>query len=351
MNMEAFRLDENKGMELGIYTLGDHLSTSVTEHQRMKEMVEMAKLAEEADLDVFGVGESHQKFFIASSTPTILGAIAGTTKKIKLISATTVLSTDDPVRVYEDFSTLDLLSDGRAEITAGRGSRYGAYELFGYDLKDYDELFEEKFELLLQLNKEQPISWKGNFRPPLYNSEIFPKPLNGRLPIWRSVGEHYASAIHAGKMGVPMHLAALYGPSSVFEKRVNAYRNAAIGSGHDATKLPVAVATMMYIEKDSQTALKNYYPYINDTFLRLRDVPFPKDRYAESTSIKNAIMVGSPQQIIEKILYQYELFGHHRFIAQIDHGNLPFKKVAEIIEIFATEVAPTVRKATKIRKE
>jgi alkanesulfonate monooxygenase SsuD/methylene tetrahydromethanopterin reductase-like flavin-dependent oxidoreductase (luciferase family) len=164
MNMEAFRIDQNKGIELGLYTLGDLLSTQstdkkISEHQRMTEMVTMAKLAEDAGLDVFGVGESHQELFIASSAPTILGTIAGVTKKIKLISASTVLSTSDPVRVYEDFSTLDLLSDGRAEIVAGRGSRYGAYELFGYDMKDYEELF----DLLMQLNNKQPITWNGKF--------------------------------------------------------------------------------------------------------------------------------------------------------------------------------------------
>ena len=350
--LETYRDERTNGMELGLYTLGDLFSAQSTaqqmsEYQRMKDMISMAKLAEEAGLDVFGVGESHQKFFIASSTPTILGTIAGVTKKIKLISASTVLSTSDPARVYEDFSTLDLLSDGRAEIVAGRGSRYGAYDLFGYNLNDYDELFEEKFDLLLKLNTKQPISWKGKFRSPLRNAEIFPKPLNGKLPIWRAVGEHHSSAIQAGKLGVPMHIAALYGASSVFEKRVDAYRRAATESGFDPKKLPIAVATMMYLDKDSKKALKDYFPYLNHTFTRARGTPFPMDRYAEATSIKNAIMVGSPQQIIEKILYQHELYRHNRFIVQIDHGNMPFKKVMEVIELFATEVAPAVRKATK----
>jgi alkanesulfonate monooxygenase SsuD/methylene tetrahydromethanopterin reductase-like flavin-dependent oxidoreductase (luciferase family) len=353
MNMGEFHIGRDREMELGLYTLGDHLTSlqttenDLSEYRRIKEMVTMAKLAEEAGLDVFGVGESHQKFFIASSTPTILGTIAGVTKKIKLISASTVLSTADPVRVYEDFSTLDLLSDGRAEIVAGRGSRYGAYELFGYDLNDYDELFEEKFDLLLQLNRKQPITWNGKFRPPLENAEIFPKPLYGKLSIWRAVGEHHASAIQAGKMGVPMHLAALYGASSVYKNRVDAYRRVAAEAGYDPTNLTVAVATMMYLDKDSQTAMKDYYPYLNNTFIQTRGTPFPKDQYVESKSIKNAIMVGSPQQIIEKILFQHELYGHSRFIAQIDAGNLPFRKIEEIIEMFATKVVPSVRKATK----
>jgi alkanesulfonate monooxygenase SsuD/methylene tetrahydromethanopterin reductase-like flavin-dependent oxidoreductase (luciferase family) len=350
--MGKFKNKNSTGMELGLYTLGDYLlprgnEKLITEYQRLKEMVEMAKLAEDVGLDVFGVGESHQELFVASSPQTIMAHIAGVTKKIKLISASTVLSTLDPVRVYEDFATLDLLSDGRAEIVAGRGSRYGAYQLFGYDLNDFDELFEEKFELLLQLNNEQPITWNGNFRPSLDNIEIYPKPLNGKLLIWRAVGQHFASAIQAGKMGVPMNLAALYGSSSVFEKRVTAYRNVAKESGHDPEKLPIAVATMMYIDKDSQTAFKNYYPYLNNTFNQIRGVDFPKEQYREATNIKNSIMVGSPQQIIEKILYQYELFGHQRFIVQMDHGNIPYKKVVEMIEMFATEVAPVIRKATR----
>jgi alkanesulfonate monooxygenase SsuD/methylene tetrahydromethanopterin reductase-like flavin-dependent oxidoreductase (luciferase family) len=348
--MEEFHMDVSKGMEFGLYTLGDHIEHSETGHkiseqQRMKEIVDLAKLSEDAGLDIFGVGESHQEHFVATSTPVILGAIASVTQKIKLISASTVLSTSDPVRVYEDFSTVDLLSDGRAEIVAGRGSRYGAYELFGYDLKDYDELFEEKLDLLMQLNKVQQVTWSGQFRAPLQNAELFPKPMKGHIPIWRAVGEHYSSAIQAGRMGVPMHLAALYGASSVFARRVDAYRRAATESGHDAEKLPVAVATMVYIDKDSQTAMRDFFPYVNNTFTKVRGTPFPKDHYAEGSSIKNAMMVGSPQQIIEKILYQHELFGHSRFIAQIDSSGIPFRKVQEMIEMFATTVAPAVRKA------
>lgn len=339
-------------MELGLYTLGDHLEpqdneTSMTEYERMKNIIEMAKMAEDVGLDVFGVGESHEKRFIASSPHTIMANIAGMTKNIKLVSASTILSTLDPVRVYEDFSTVDLLSDGRVEIIAGRGSRYGTYHLFGYDLNDYDELFEEKFELLHQLNEKQQITWEGKFRPALQDVSLYPKPLNGKLPIWRAVGQHFASAIQAGKMGVPMHLAALYGASSVFGKRVSAYRNAAKESGHDIEKLPIAVATMMYIDKDSQAAFKSYYPHLNHTFNQVRGVDFPREQYMQANSIKNSMMVGSPQQIIEKILYQYELFDHQRFVIQLDHGNMRHKKVMEMIELFATEVAPAIRKATK----
>lgn len=236
--MEAFPLTPNKGMELGIYTLGDLLPPlydggQTSEQERISQIVEMAKLAEEAGLDVFGVGESHQKHFVASSTPTILATIAGVTKHIKLTSSVTVLSTADPVRVYEDFATLDLLSGGRAEIVAGRGSRYGAYELFGYDLKDYDALFDEKLELLQQLNQQQPVTWEGKFRPALQAAALYPRPLDGSLPVWHAVGQHHTSALKAGRLGIPIQLAGLYGASSVFEKRVQAYRRSAREAGHD----------------------------------------------------------------------------------------------------------------------
>lgn len=350
--MVGDNFEHNKGIEIGLYTLGDHVSDLVSgerisEHRRIKEMVSLAKLAEEAGFDVFGVGESHQKYFVASATSTILGAIASATKRVKLISASTVLSTADPIRIFEEFSTLDLLSDGRAELVVGRGSRYGAYELFGYDMKDFEDLFEEKMDLLYKLNHEKRVTWSGQFRPSLNNAEVFPHPVNGKLPIWRAVGGHPASAIKAGRIGMPMHMAALYGASSVFKNTVEAYRRTAAESGFDAAKLPVALATMMYMDKDSQKAIKEYYPYLNHTFTQLRGTPFPKDRYAEAESVKNAIMVGSPQQIIEKILYQYELYGHQRFIVQIDHGGIPFRKMQDILEIFATEVVPVIRKATK----
>jgi alkanesulfonate monooxygenase SsuD/methylene tetrahydromethanopterin reductase-like flavin-dependent oxidoreductase (luciferase family) len=345
-----FLVKEEKTIEFGLYSLGDHLEPkddeeSISEFQRIDNIVDLAKASEAAGLDVFGVGESHQELFVASSPQTILAKIAGVTDKIKLTSTSTVLSPLDPVRVYEDFATLDLLSKGRVEITAGRGSRYGAYKLFGYDLNDYDELFEEKFELLQELNENQPVTWEGNFRPALENVEIYPKPYNEKLPIWRAVGEHMASAIQAGKMGVPMQLAALYGPSSVFKKRVDAYRNAAEEAGHNVKELPIGVATMMHIEEDGDAAFKNYYSYLNNTFNQVRGVDFPKQHYAQAQDSKNSIMVGSPQEIVDKILYQYELFGHQRFIAQIDHGNIPHEKVMKTLDLYANEVIPAVRKA------
>lgn len=350
--MSKINHNGNQEMEFGIYTLGEMLNPledgkRISEHKRMKQMVELAMLSEEAGLDVFGVGESHQALFTASSPQTILAAIASLTERIKLISSVTVLSTLDPVRVYEDFATIDLLSDGRAEIAAGRGSRYGAYKLFGYDLNEYDDIFDEKFELLLQLNKQQPITWSGEYRPPLEDAETYPKPLNGKLPIWRAVGQHFASAMQAGRLGVPMQLAALYGASSLYEKRVKVYWREAEKAGHALDDLSIASATTVYMAEDSQTAFKEYYPFMNDMSQQLWGRSFSKDVFAQAKSEKSAMMVGSPQQIIEKILYQYELFGHTRFLAQMDHGNIPFEQTLKMFEMYVEQVIPAVRKAIK----
>ncbi|MDB5117914.1 MAG: luciferase [Mucilaginibacter sp.] len=349
--MENFRIDQGKGMEIGLYSLGDYMpdvitGKSITESQRIKEIVAASKLADEAGLDVFALGESHQQYFVSQAHQVILGAIANATSKIKITSGVTVLSTSDPVRVYEEFSTLDLLSDGRAEIIAGRASRVGVYELMGVDLRDYEDIFEEKFDLLLKLNQSQPISWNGKYRPALKDAELYPKPLNGKLPIWRGVGGSPVSAIKAGYFGSPMTLAILGGASSAVKPTVDAFRTAADQYGHDSKSLPVATTSLCYVANDSQQALIDYYPYLNQGMQLLRGTSYPKFQFAESSSIKNAMMVGSPQQVIDKILYQYELYGHQRFLAQIDFGGIPFDRIAKIIELLATKVAPAVRKAT-----
>jgi len=209
--MKSYRIDPSKGMEFGLYSLGDHVMNPfngehISAEQRIQEIIEASKLADEAGIDVFAVGESHQRYFAFQGHTVILGAIAQATKNIKIASSATVLSVADPVRVYEDFSTIDLISHGRAEIVAGRGSRVGAYDLFGYDLKDYEELFVEKLDLLMQLNRDRSITWQGKFRSSLKNAEILPQPQSGSLPIWRAVGGPPESAIKAGGAGIPMML-------------------------------------------------------------------------------------------------------------------------------------------------
>lgn len=349
--MEKYRIDKNKGIEFGLYSIGDHLpnphkGTMISAEERIQELIETSKLADEAGLDVFAVGESHQTYFTTQAHTVILGAIAQATKKIKIASSATVLSTSDPVRVYEDFATIDLISKGRAEIVAGRGSRVGAYSLLGYDVRDYEELFEEKLELLLKLNNEEKVTWEGQYRAPLKNALILPQPQNGHMPIWRAVGGPPASAIKAGNAGVPMMLTTLGGPASNFKISVDMYREAAARNGYDPAALPIATTSLFYTADTTQDALREYYPHANSGMQALRGGGYPKQQFAQSTDSRDALMIGSPQQIIEKMLYQYELYGQQRFMAQIDFGGVPFDKIAKNIELIATEIMPAIKKHT-----
>lgn len=349
--MKQYRIEQNKGLEFGLYSIGDHLAnphtgTMISAQERIQQLIEASKLADEAGLDVFAVGESHQEHFTTQAHTVILGAIAQATKRIKIASSATVLSTSDPVRVYEDFATLDLISNGRAEIVAGRGSRVGAYSLLGYDVRDYEELFEEKMELLLKINAERAVTWEGQFRAPLKAATILPQALNGGLPIWRAVGGPPASAIKAGHAGVPMMLTTLGGPAINFKMSVDAYREAAQQSGFDAAGLPIATTSLLYTAEQSQDALREYYPHLNAGMAALRGSGYPKQQFAQSTDYRDALMVGSPQQIIEKMLYQYELCGQQRFLAQIDFGGVPFDKIMKNIELIATDIVPAIKKYT-----
>jgi alkanesulfonate monooxygenase SsuD/methylene tetrahydromethanopterin reductase-like flavin-dependent oxidoreductase (luciferase family) len=220
------------GLEFGLYTLGDHLpdpgtGSRISARQRLQEIISLATLAEQAGLDSFSVGESHQEGFATQAHAVVLAAIAQATSRIRIFSTSTIISTSDPVRVFENFATLDLISGGRAEIVAGRASRVGLFDLLGYDLKDYEDLYEEKLALLLKINQEEEVTWEGRFRPALRNARVLPRPLQQRLPIWRAVGGTPASAVRAGRMGVPMVLAHLGGPVQVFKRLVDVYRETA----------------------------------------------------------------------------------------------------------------------------
>ncbi|MBM6644903.1 LLM class flavin-dependent oxidoreductase [Bacillus sp. RIT 809] len=349
--MEKYRIDTSKGIEFGLYSIGDHIlnphnGSKISAEKRIHELIETAKLADEAGIDVFAVGESHQAHFTTQAHTVILGAIAQATKNIKIASSATVLSTSDPVRVYEDFATIDLISNGRAEIVAGRGSRIGGYSLLGYDVNYYEELFEEKMDLLLKINKEESVTWKGQFRTPLEHAAIIPRAKNNNMPIWRAVGGPPASAIKAGHAGVPMMLTTLGGPAINFKVSVDAYRGAAEQSGFDPATLPIATTSLFYTAENSQDALSEYYPHINAGMLALRGGGYPKQQFTNAVDHRDALMIGSPQQIIEKMLYQYELFGQQRFMAQIDFGGVPFDKIEKNIELIATEIMPAVRKYT-----
>lgn len=349
--MEKYRIDPSKGMEFGLYTLGDHLpdphtGERIPAQQRLQEIIELAKLADQAGIDFFSVGESHQDFFATQAHSVVLSAIAQATKNIKIASSSTIISTSDPVRVYEDFATIDLISGGRAEIVAGRASRIGLFDLLGYNVRNYEELFEEKFDLLRQINEEEVVNWEGEFRAPLHNAKILPRPLNGSLPIWRAVGGSPASAIKAGYAGVPMFLAHLGGPASSFKRSIDAYRQAAQSRGFDTDELPVATAGFFYAAEDMQTALRDMYPHINEGMKRTNGQGFPKQAFAQGADPHSIINIGSPEQIIEKMLYQHEMFGHQRYIAQMDFGGMPFDKLRKNIEIIGTKILPEIKKHT-----
>ncbi|MFK9094015.1 LLM class flavin-dependent oxidoreductase [Bacillus salipaludis] len=347
---------ENAGIEIGIYTLADIgpdplTSKTITSKERVKEIIQAAKLADEAGLDVFGVGEHHRLDYASSSPAVLLAAIAQVTNQIRLTSTTSVLSTLDPVRLFEDFATLDLLSDGRAEILAGRGAFIDSFPLFGYSTNDYDELFEEHMELLLQLTENETVTWSGKFRSSLRNAEISPRPVQEKLPIWIGVGGTPESAVRAGRFGVGMALAILGGNPRRFKPLVDLYRQAGLAAGHSLETLKVGVTGHAYIAKTTQQAKDEFYPYYSNYWgyvnrQRGMGTRMSRNDFEQMASPDTALFVGSPQQIVEKILQQHELFGHQRFLAQLDIGGQPFKNVAEGIELLATKIAPIVRRET-----
>jgi probable LLM family oxidoreductase len=342
-------------MELGIYTFGDitpdpNTGRTISIRQRYAEILAAAKLADEAGLDVFGVGEHHRLDIPISSPAAIMAAIAGATKRIRLTSAVTILSTLDPVRVFQDFATVDLLSGGRAEVIAGRGAFIESFALFGDDIADYDALFAEKLDLLLKLNEGERVTWRGRFRAPLSNSEISPRPV-GKLPIWLGVGGNPESALRAGDLGLPLILANITQPPANFAGQIAAYRQRHAERGHDASTLKVAIATHVHVAKDSQTAFKEFYPHYSAYFREhapRADLmgEISRDVYEKRAGAAGPILVGSPQQIIDKLIYERELFAHDRFLGQVDIGGLPYAKVAKSIELLATQVLPVMRRPT-----
>jgi probable LLM family oxidoreductase len=339
-------------MEIGVFTFGDltanrHTGRTLSASQRLDEVLAAAKLADAAGLDVFGLGEHHRLDFAIAATPVVMAAIARETRRIRLASAVTILSTSDPVHVFEDFATADLLSGGRAEIIAGRGIFTESFPLFGYDLAEQDALFAEKLDLLLKLNANERVTWQGRFRPALANAEIPPRPVRP-LPIWIGIGGTPASATRAGKLGLPLAMANISLPPAKLAPVVDLYRQTAAEAGHNAAALPVSIAAHLHVQKNSQDALDAFYPHYADYFrshsadqYRVRVVS--REDYEALAGPAGPLFVGSPQQIVDKILYERELFGHQRFMAQIDIGGLPYPDVAKVIELLADEVAPAIR--------
>lgn len=343
-------------MELGLITFADikpgkHQDKTISAHQRIKDLMEEIQLADQLGLDIFGIGEHHRPDYAVSSPAVILGAAAMTTKTIKLSSAVTVLSSDDPVRVFQDFAEVDLLSSGRAEIMAGRGSFIESFPLFGFDLNDYDELFSEKLDLLLKTNESEIISWRGKHRPSFEKLGVYPRPYQSKIPIWIAAGGTPESAVRAATLKLPLMLAIIGGRPEQFVHFINLYKEASKQAGRDMTQLQLGINNHFFVGEDSQKACDEFYPYYAEMMNRVgRDrgwAPFTRHQFEYSSSTQGALMVGSVQQVIDKILYEHELFGFTRFMAQASIGNVPHKLVMKSIELFGTKVAPVIRENTK----
>ncbi len=338
-------------MEIGLYTFGelalDPVTGGTSPAQRLRELVEEMVLADEVGLDVFGVGEHHRPEFAVSAPAVVLAAGAERTSRIRLTSAVSVLGSDDPVRVFQDFATLDLLSGGRAEIMAGRGSFIESFPLIGHDLRDYDELFEEKLELLLRLRASERISWPGGHRAAIDDRGVYPRPLQDPLPVWIAVGGTPESAVSAATLGLPMALAIIGGLPERFADFVRLYRETAEQAGH--ARLPLAIASHGYVADTTQRAADEAFPPLAALMNRIaRERGFAamdREAFDESRTLRGASVVGSAQEVTEKILFQHEILGHERFLLQTIGGGMPHAQVMHSLELFGGEVAPAVRKA------
>jgi probable LLM family oxidoreductase len=341
-------------MELGVYTFVENVRSTVTgemvsPEQRMANLLEEIELADQAGLDVFGVGEHHRPDFLVSSPATVLAAAAARTKSIRLTSAVTVLSSDDPVRVFQQFATVDLISHGRAEIMAGRGSFIESYPLFGYDLNQYDELFSEKLDLLLTLTREEKPVWSGRLRPSLDGQGVYPRPVQNPLPVWIAVGGTPQSVVRAGSLGIPMALAIIGGEPARFKPLIDLYREAARRSGHDPGTLPVGINSHGFIADSAAAAAELAFPAYADVMGRLGKErgwgPYTRAQFDASRSPRGADFIGDPQAVIDKILFQHDIFGNQRCLLQFSVGPIPHQAMLRSIELYGTIVAPAVRKA------
>jgi probable LLM family oxidoreductase len=346
-------------MEIGIYTFAETPfdprtgQTAEAARQRLRDLIEEIELADQVGLDVFGVGEHHRADYAISAPSIVLAAAAERTKRIRLTSAVTVLSSDDPVRVFQQFATLDLLSGGRAEIMAGRGSFIESFPLFGYDLEDYDALFAEKLDLLLQLREQVRVTWSGRHRAPLRDLPVYPRPLQDPLPVWIAVGGTPQSVIRAGTLGLPLALAIIGGAPARFKPMVDLYRESARRAGHDPASLPVSINSHGFLAETSEQAANEALPPYLDVMSRIgreRGWPPPTRRQFEAErSPHGALLVGSPEEVIEKILYEQEIFGNQRFLIQLTVGPMRHDTVMRAIELLGTKVAPVVRRAVPAR--
>ena len=347
-------------MQLGIYSFAETSPDPLTGRTigaevRLSNLMEEIELADRVGLDVFGIGEHHRPDFAASAPAVILAAAAARTRTIRLASAVSVLSSDDPVRVFQEFATVDLLSGGRAEIMAGRGSFIESFPLFGYDLDDYDSLFAEKLDLLLRIRAAPGVNWSGRHRAPLSGQEVHPRPVQDPLPVWLAVGGSPPSVVRAGTLGLPLALAIIGGEPERFGPLVPLYREAARRAGQDAAKLKVGIHSHGFVAETAGQAAEILFPYYAAMMTRLGRErgwpPMTRPQFDAGGSLRGALMLGTPEQVADKILYQHEIFGHDRYLMQVSVGAVPHEHVLRAIELFGTEVAPRVRAKLKWRTD
>lgn len=342
----------NRPFEIGLYSFVEltpdpRTGHKITPAERIRNLLEEIELADQVGLDVFGLGEHHREDYVSSAPEVLLAAAAARTRNIRLSSAVTVLSSDDPVRVFQRFASLDLVSNGRAEIIAGRGSFIESFPLFGYDLNDYDALFAEKLDLLLKIRDEVRVTWHGRHRAALNNLAVYPRPVQDPLPVWIGVGGTPESVVRAASLGLPMALAIIGGMPERFAPLTNLYRQAAAEYGHDPAALPLSINSHGFIADTRQQAIDESFPAVQIVMNKIGRErgwpPMQHSQYEASAELRGANFVGSPDDIIEKILFQHGIFNHQRLLLQLSVGSMPHDKLMRAIELLGTKVAPVVR--------
>ncbi|HEY3619750.1 MAG TPA: LLM class flavin-dependent oxidoreductase [Candidatus Sulfotelmatobacter sp.] len=341
-------------MQIGVDSFGAVISDpatglSVSPVQRIENLLEEIQLSDEVDLDVFGIGEHHRTEFVDSAPAVILAAAATRTKNIRLSSAVTVLSAADPVRVFQEFATLDLISHGRAEIVAGRGSSVEAFPLFGFDLDDYDSLFSEKLNLLLKIRENTRVHWSGKYRPPLNGQAVYPRPLQNPFPIWVGVGGTPSSFVRAGALGLPLMVAIIGGEFKRFRPLIDLYREAGRRAGHSSAKLIVGLHAIGFLGDTTEKAADDFYPGYEHTFTRIgKERGWPPATRAQFDALRGptgALLIGDSETVAQKIVYVNEILGGlSRITFQMGVSALPHQRMLRSIELLGTRVAPVIRK-------
>lgn len=338
-------------MEIGIDSFaafaGDTEGSEMNNTKAMAQLLERIEQSDRSGLNIFGIGEHHRKEFLDSAPTLILAAAAARTKRIRLTSAVTVLSAADPVRVFQNFATLDLISGGRAEMVVGRGSFTEAFPLFGLNLQDYDALFSEKLELLLKIRDNENVTWTGKFRPALNNQPIYPRPQQQPFPVWLGVGGTPQSFIRAGMLGLPLMVAVIGGETHRFRPLIDLYKEAGKRAGHAPEQLKVGLHSLGYVAESTQQAVDDYYPGYAETFTRIGKErgwpPVRREHFDAQRGPKGALLIGGPEEIVEKILRHSEaLGGISRLTFQMDNAGLSHNKLMRAIELIGTRIIPLV---------